>query len=77
MMNSEVHLQGTDPFKLFEAMQVGEVSHAYYLGYELSKAVTALQLGKTYMQDQALSWGFLTREDPPHSSLRRGRGESR
>jgi len=37
-----------------------DASHAFYLGYELSKAVTALTLGKNYTQDQALRWGFLT-----------------
>ena len=35
-------------------------SHAFYLGYELAKATTALTLGKQYRQDQALQWGFLT-----------------
>ena len=35
-------------------------SHAFYLGYELAKALTALTLGKNYVQDQALQWGFLT-----------------
>ena len=35
-------------------------SHAFYLGYEMAKAVTALTLGKNYTQDQALRWGFLT-----------------
>ena len=35
-------------------------SHAFYLGYELAKATTALTLGKQYRQDEALNWGFLT-----------------
>ena len=38
-------------------------SHAFYLGYEMAKAVTALTLGKNYTQDQALRWGFLTVEE--------------
>ena len=37
-----------------------DASHAFYLGYEFAKAVTALTLGKNYTQDQALRWGFLT-----------------
>ena len=37
-----------------------EAAHAFYLGYEFAKAVTALTLGKNYVQDQALCWGFLT-----------------
>ncbi|MEM9412441.1 MAG: hypothetical protein AAGA30_15110, partial [Planctomycetota bacterium] len=35
-------------------------SHAFYLGYELCKAMTAMQLGKNYVQDEALDWGHLT-----------------
>ena len=35
-------------------------NHAFYLGYEMAKAVTALTLGKDYRQDQALDWGYLT-----------------
>jgi dihydropteroate synthase len=56
-------LQGTDPFELFAEMQKRtdiDASHAFYLGYELAKALTALTLGKNYVQDQALRWGFLT-----------------
>ena len=47
-------------------MQEGEAvdaSHAFYLGWELAKASTALALGKDYVQDQALKWGFLTRPE--------------
>ena len=40
-------------------------SHAFYLGYEMAKAITALTLGKNYTQDQALRWGFATREEMP------------
>jgi hypothetical protein len=46
---------------------VTDPSHAFYLGYELAKATTALTLGKQYTQDEALDWGFLTR---PEQSLR-------
>ena len=44
----------------------GEPAHAFYLGYELAKAVTALTLGKDYVQDQALRWGFLTVPEESH-----------
>jgi dihydropteroate synthase len=53
-------------------------SHAFYLGYEMAKAVTALTLGKEYRQDQALEWGFLTRPEASHrlqkAQERRDRG---
>jgi hypothetical protein len=64
-----MHLQGQDPFELFEQMcerDAISASHAFYLGYEMAKAVTALTLGKNYTQDQALHWGFLTRPEESH-----------
>jgi hypothetical protein len=64
-----MHLTGDDPFELYDLMherQPLEASHAFYLGYEMAKAVTALTLGKNYTQDQALRWGFLTREERSH-----------
>jgi dihydropteroate synthase len=71
-MNGKMYLQGTDPFELFERMHERDEidpSHAFYLGYELAKAVTALTLGKEYVQDRALRWGMLTVEE----ASRRGR----
>lgn len=66
VMNRAMYLQGDDPFVLFEQMARHEAidpAHAFYLGYEMAKAVTALTLGKNYAQDQALRWGLLTREE--------------
>src|SRR5205085_9489150 len=68
-LNDKVYLQGTDPFELFARLREREdidPAHAFYLGYELAKAVTALTLGKNYVQDQALTWGFLTRPEESH-----------
>lgn len=61
-------LESEDPFDLFRQLQELnpsnlDLSHAYYLGYELAKATTALTLGKQYNQDQPLDWGFLTRPE--------------
>ena len=47
-------------------------SHAFYLGYEMAKAVTALTLGKDYRQDESLDWGHLTVEEQSHRRLKRG-----
>jgi dihydropteroate synthase-like protein len=69
VINGQMYLQGTDPFSLFAQMSQGEPidsSHAFYLGYEMAKAVTALTLGKNYVQDQALRWGFLTVPERSH-----------
>ncbi|MCI0639319.1 MAG: DUF6513 domain-containing protein [Gemmataceae bacterium] len=69
VLNSDMHLRGTDPFALFKEMEklaTIDSSHAFYLGYEMAKAITALTLGKNYVQDQALRWGFLTVPEKPH-----------
>ncbi len=69
VLNGMMHLTGTDPFELFEEMhrrQPLDAAHAFYLGYEMAKAVTALTLGKNYVQDQALRWGFLTLPEETH-----------
>jgi dihydropteroate synthase-like protein len=70
VLNGQMYLRGTDPYALFAEMQRRDPkldpSHAFYLGYELAKAVTALTLGKTYTQDQALNWGFLTVPEVSH-----------
>lgn len=69
VLNRDMYLQGTDPFVLFKQMvERTEIdsAHAFYLGYEMAKAVTALTLGKNYVQDQALQWGFLTVPEKSH-----------
>jgi dihydropteroate synthase-like protein len=69
VLNGEMFLHGADPFALFAEMQQHaaiDPAHAFYLGYEMAKAVTALTLGKNYTQDQALLWGFLTRPEDEH-----------
>ena len=60
-----LHISSRDPFALFDQLAEHgrddvDSSHAFYLGYEMAKAVTALTLGKDYRQDQALDWGHLT-----------------
>jgi len=69
VINDQMQLQGTDPFALFSQMSGSgaiDPTHAFYLGYEMAKGVTALILGKNYVQDEALRWGFLTRAEEPH-----------
>jgi dihydropteroate synthase len=81
VLNNQMYLQGNDPFALFAAMAEREVidpAHAFYLGYEMAKAVTALTLGKNYVQDQALRWGFLTVPEESHrGTIKEDRGPSR
>lgn len=70
-----LHIHSRDPFELFAMIQAAgrtdiDASHAFYLGYEASKAVTALTLGKDYRQDQALDWGHLTQPEIAHGPSR-------
>lgn len=62
------HLESDDPYDLFDQIQATsdrafDAERAFYLGYEMAKAMTALTLGKTYRQDEALGWGMLTRRE--------------
>ena len=72
-MNGAQFLADRDPFVLFEKMAVADPAHAFYLGYELLKAKTALTLGKNYRQDQALDWGFLTEPEESHQERKKRR----
>lgn len=64
VINASMYLRGTDPFQLFDEMfrrdPKLDPAHAFYLGYEMCKAVTALLLGKQFTQDEALRWGLLS-----------------
>jgi hypothetical protein len=69
------HLSGTDPFAIFQEFldqDQGKMDrgHAFYLGYEMCKAATALTLGKNYQQDEALDWGMLTVSEESHFRVR-------
>jgi dihydropteroate synthase-like protein len=71
-----LHLHDADPFVLMEQLRHAgpqgslpknlNAAHAFYLGYEMCKAATALTLGKTYRQDEALDWGLATRPEARH-----------
>jgi dihydropteroate synthase-like protein len=70
IVNSLLHFTGHDPFELLRQLLTHDTlltpSHAFYLGYEMAKAITALTLGKEYVQDQPLRWGFLTQAENSH-----------
>jgi dihydropteroate synthase-like protein len=76
LVSHHLHLHDTDPFLLFERLRQSgpggglprnlDASHSFYLGYEMCKAATALALHKQFQQDEALNWGFLTREEVRH-----------
>lgn len=69
LVSAGLHLADRDPYRLFAQLLARQprnldLGHAFYLGYELAKATTALTLGKQYRQDEALNWGFLTEAEP-------------
>ncbi|GIW92041.1 MAG: hypothetical protein KatS3mg110_0082 [Pirellulaceae bacterium] len=78
IISAGLHLEGTDPFALFrQLLSAGphgstpknlDLPHAFYLGYEMCKAATALTLGKQYRQDEPLDWGLLTGGESSHTS---------
>ena len=71
LLAAGLHLEDSDPFVLFDRLLDTkptnvDPSHAFYLGYEMAKAATALRLGKEYRQDEALDWGYLTVPEESH-----------
>jgi dihydropteroate synthase len=74
--NHEKFLVDSDPNLIFDQMGLTEPSHAFYLGLELMKAKTALVLSKTYRQDEALDWGFLTEPEVSHRDRKRSGGQT-
>lgn len=77
IFNRAGYWHGADPYEVFDRVlaDCGPLTseHTFYLGMEFHKARTALTLGKNYVQDQALRWGFLTTEEA--SALERRRHE--
>lgn len=90
VFNDELFVRGTDIQEIFRQLGVDDPTHAFYLGRELMKARLAITLGKTYRQEGALDWGYLTPPDdvksehvkiaprrrrPQRSSVRRAEGQ--
>lgn len=67
VLNSEKFVRGTDIQDIFGQLGVDEATHAFYLGKELARASLAVTLGKTYRQEGALSWGYMTPADDARS----------
>lgn len=63
VFNSDIFVRGTDIQEIFGQLGVDEATHAFYLGRELARAKLAITLGKTYRQEGALQWGYLTPPD--------------
>jgi dihydropteroate synthase-like protein len=68
VLNRDRFVRGTDIQQIFAELEVDEPTHAFYLGKELARASLAVTLGKTYRQEGALSWGYLTPDDDVKSA---------
>jgi dihydropteroate synthase-like protein len=63
VLSRDRFVRGTDIQAMFDQLDVDDPAHAFYLGKELAKASLAVALGKTYRQEGALAWGYLTPPD--------------
>jgi dihydropteroate synthase-like protein len=60
VFNNSVFVKGTDIQAIFGQLDIQDASQAFYLGREMQKALLAVQLGKRYIQEEELRWGYLT-----------------
>jgi dihydropteroate synthase-like protein len=63
VFNNDLFIKETDINRIFAQLreQLGPepIGHAFYLGRELMKAKLAMLLGKKYLQEEELKWGYL------------------
>ncbi|MBZ0158790.1 DUF6513 domain-containing protein [Candidatus Methylomirabilis sp.] len=63
VFNRDLFIKETDIRRIFDQLKpyLGQepVGHAFYLGRELTKARLAMRLGKKYIQEEDLKWGYL------------------
>jgi dihydropteroate synthase len=84
--NRDGHHVARDALDLYPRLEIAaDGAHAFYLGAELMKAQTALELGKRYVQDEPLDWGVAVprpkrrraAHHAPGATLRNGRAAKR
>jgi len=60
VFNNDKFIRGADPSDIFAQLEVVDAPHAFYLGRELERASTAVRLGKKYIQEEQLRWGYMS-----------------
>ena len=61
IFNNQVFVKDTDAQAILGQLDIGnDPAQAFYLGRELEKAALALKLGKKYVQEEDLHWGYLS-----------------
>ncbi|MEL7567076.1 MAG: DUF6513 domain-containing protein [Dehalobacterium sp.] len=63
LFNAHGFFHGSSAQELFSRLDIQNPKHAFYLGQELGKAEIALCLGKKYVQDDPLRWGYLNKDE--------------
>jgi dihydropteroate synthase-like protein len=75
LYNRDGLISHEDPFDFYPQLGVEkDGGHAFYLGVELARAQIAHQLGKRYVQDQALGWGASLAETKQDMNLQQTPG---
>jgi dihydropteroate synthase-like protein len=68
VLNNDLFIKDTDIQRIFDQIKTHlgpePIGHAFYLGRELIKARLAMLLGKKYIQEENLRWGYLERGLP-------------
>jgi len=60
VFNNGCFIKDRDIQRIFNRLKVEDAAQAFYLGKELQKASLAMQLGKKYVQESDLRWGYLS-----------------
>lgn len=61
VFNNKVFIKDTDIQSIFGQLDIGgDAAQAFYIGRELQKAALAIKLGKKYVQEAELRWGYLS-----------------
>jgi dihydropteroate synthase len=68
--NGERFVREANMYAVFDQLDVGDPSHAFYLGKELMKATIARGLRKNYRQEGPLDWGLLSFPEPRREDIR-------
>ena len=61
VFNCDTLATGRSAKEIWDKLDIADAAHAFYIGRELERAETAMKLGKRYVQDQPLDWGYISR----------------
>ena len=59
VFNNHTFIKDAGIQAIFDQLDIADAAQAFYLGKELQKAWLAIRLGKKYVQEEELRWGYL------------------